>query len=57
MDFLHRSSDLLCRWIGSAERTGPVPLMRPLPDVAPGLEGAGVESLLSDLQQVMSDLQ
>ncbi len=27
--------------------------MRPLPDVAPGLEGAGVESLLSDLQQVM----
>ena len=27
--------------------------MRPLPEVAPGLEGAGVESLLSDLQQVM----
>ena len=52
-DFLHRSSDLLCRWIGSAERTGPLPLMRPLPDVAPGLEGAGVESLLNDLQQVM----
>ena len=52
-DFLHRSSDLLCRWIGSAERNGPVPLMRPLPDVAPGAEGASVESLLSDLQQVM----
>ena len=27
--------------------------MRPLPDVAPGVEGASVESLLSDLQQVM----
>jgi len=27
--------------------------MRPLPDVAPGLDGASVESLLSDLQQVM----
>ena len=27
--------------------------MRPLPDVAPGAEGASVESLLSDLQQVM----
>ena len=52
-DFLHRSSDLLCRWIGSADRNGPVPLMRPLPDVAPGAEGASVESLLSDLQQVM----
>ena len=52
-DFLHRSSDLLCRWIGSAERSGPVPVMRPLPDVAPGVEGASVESLLSDLQQVM----
>ena len=27
--------------------------MRPLPDVAPGTEGASVQSLLSDLQQVM----
>ena len=27
--------------------------MRPLPDVAPGAEGASVESLLTDLQQVM----
>ena len=27
--------------------------MRPLPDVVPGAEGASVESLLSDLQQVM----
>ena len=27
--------------------------MRPLPDVAPGAQGASVESLLSDLQQVM----
>ncbi|AII49586.1 pyridoxal-dependent decarboxylase [Synechococcus sp. KORDI-52] len=53
IDFLHRSSDLLCSWIGSANRSSPVPVMRPLPDVAPGLEGASLESLLSDLQQVM----
>ena len=51
--FLVRTADLLCDWIGEASRSRPLPLMRPSPQVAPGLEGADVDSLLRDLQQVM----
>ncbi|MAI95147.1 MAG: aspartate aminotransferase family protein [Synechococcus sp. MED650] len=52
-EFLHRTADLLCHWIGSAESSAPLPLMRPLPEVAPTRHGRDVAGLLQDLQRVM----
>ena len=52
-DFLHRTADLLCAWIGSAEQHSPLPLMRPQPSIAPNAEPADLDALLHDLQVVM----
>ena len=52
-DFLHRTADLLCAWIGSAEQHSPLPLMRPQPSIAPNAEAADLDALLHDLQVVM----
>ncbi|MGB4700266.1 MAG: aspartate aminotransferase family protein, partial [Parasynechococcus sp.] len=42
-DFLHRTADLLCAWIGSAEQHSPLPLMRPHPSIAPNAEPADLD--------------
>ena len=52
-EFLHRTADLLCDWIGAAERCRPLPPLRPLPEVVPDRNGADLDALLSDLQLVM----
>ena len=51
--FLHRTSDLLAQWMGSAADGSPLPPVRPMPPVAPSTEGAAMEQLLGDLQTVM----
>jgi L-2,4-diaminobutyrate decarboxylase len=52
-DFLHRASDLLCDWIGTASKGVPLPTVRPQPAVAPTAAGLGMDRLLKDLQLVM----
>ena len=52
-DFLHRASDLLCDWIGTASKGVPLPTVRPQPAVAPAAAGLGMDRLLKDLQLVM----
>ena len=47
-DFLHRASDLLCDWIGTASKGVPLPTVRPQPAVAPTAAGLGMDRLLKD---------
>ncbi|MEB3265020.1 MAG: aminotransferase class V-fold PLP-dependent enzyme [Cyanobacteriota bacterium] len=50
---LHQASDLLCRWLGSANQRPPLPGLSMLPAVEPELLGLPGERLLADLQLVM----
>ena len=52
-DFLHQSSELLCRWLGGAHQRTPLPSIRPAPEVNPLVHGVSVPQLLADLQVVM----
>ncbi len=52
-DFLHQSSELLCRWLGSSDQRTPLPTIRPAPEVNPASHGVSMPQLLDDLQIVM----
>ncbi|MCS5690523.1 aminotransferase class V-fold PLP-dependent enzyme [Cyanobium sp. FGCU-6] len=51
--FLHDASSQLCRWLGSASATSPLPGLSVLPAVEPEPTGLTPDRLLADLQLVM----
>ncbi len=53
LQFLERTSERLCHWIGTAAERGPLPALRVLPDAAPEPNGREMNQLLDDLQHVM----
>ncbi|KGG12322.1 MULTISPECIES: pyridoxal phosphate-dependent decarboxylase family protein [Prochlorococcus] len=52
--FLEDASEKLCRWFSSANKTGPLPTYRYLPEIAPRVEGLSYKELLDDIQEVMN---
>ena len=52
-DFLHATTDQLCRWWADSGARSPLPLLSVLPDAAPPVHGLGPAALLDDLQLVM----
>jgi sulfinoalanine decarboxylase len=52
-DFLHQTTEQLCRWWADSAQRSPLPLLSVLPEVAPGVEGLAPSALLDDLQLVM----
>jgi len=51
--FLQAASSQLCRWLGQAAASSPLPALARMPAVAPEAGGLGPERLLADLQLVM----
>ncbi|MFN9872168.1 MAG: pyridoxal phosphate-dependent decarboxylase family protein, partial [Cyanobacteriota bacterium] len=51
--FLHDASSQLCRWLGSASASSPLPGLSVLPAVEPEATGLTPDRLLADLQLVM----
>ena len=52
-DFLHQTTEQLCRWWADSAHRSPLPLLSVLPEVAPGRQGLSSAALLDDLQLVM----
>ncbi len=51
--FLEEASTRLCEWLANAGKSGPLPSLSVMPEVAPSLNGLSKQSLLDDLQLVM----
>ena len=51
--FLESTCSLLCEWLANAGKTGPLPSLSLIPDVAPEEEGLSMQALLDDLRLVM----